>query len=270
LKNDEESIEKIKDDLLDTLNYLPIDSNIKEIKAEKEFLNKLTYDKEYWENLSYDDVQEIIKRIAPLMVFKRSDPVTRVELDIEDVIKQRKLIEFGPLGDEKQEYVEVYKKKVEDKIKELTNKHPTIKKIKNDELISDSDLEKLEDSLNAPELFITEETLQKLYGEHKGTLVEFIKKILGLYKFPDSKDRIEEAFRTFTIELNNKMELSSEQINFIRTLKTVFSAKKNIEYKDLFEPPFTNIPNAPVPLFKKQELQEILVFCNGLVQEVKK
>lgn len=269
LKNDEDTIEKIKEDISDIWNYIPIDSNIKEIKEQKELLNKLIYDKEYWTNLNYENLQEIIEKISPLMIFKRSEPVTRIELDIEDVIKQRKIIEFGPIGDEKQEYVEVYKNKVENRIKELTDKHPTIKKIRNDEIISERDIEELEKSLNSPELFITEETLQKLYGEHKGTIIEFIKKIMGMYKYTDSKERIEEAFRTFIIELDGKVKLSSEQISFVRTLKTVFSAKKHIEYRDLFEPPFTNIPNAPVPLFKKEALQEILVFCTGLEKEVK-
>ncbi len=120
--------------------------------------------------------------------------------------------------------------------------------------------------MNGPELYITEEILQKAYRQHKGTLVQFIKKILGLYEFPDAKKRIEEAFKAFIIEKNY---LNSDQVNFLRTIQTVFLKKHHIEYSDLFEPPFTNFGvNAPIPLFNNDELKEVIQLCDKLEVEV--
>lgn len=165
-----------------------------------------------------------------------------------------------------EEYVSTYVDKVEKKIRELAETHPTIMKIKHDEVLTEEDLKNLEKTLNSPDLYVTEETLQKAYRQHKGTLVQFIKKILGLYEFPDAGRRVGDAFRAFIIEKNY---LNSDQVNFLRTIQTVFTKKQHIEYADLFEPPFTNFGvNFPVPRFEETELQEVITMCNGLEKEV--
>ncbi|MBI5392280.1 hypothetical protein HZA96_00285 [Candidatus Woesearchaeota archaeon] len=121
--------------------------------------------------------------------------------------------------------------------------------------------------MNSPELYITEETLQKVYEQHKGTLTQFIKHILGLYKFPDSQQRIEEDFKKFIVA-HNKV-YTADQINFLRALMTVFSKKKHIEYHDFFEPPFTNFgTHAPTPLFSEEQLKEMVELCNQLEKEL--
>ncbi|MGI0022114.1 MAG: type I restriction-modification enzyme R subunit C-terminal domain-containing protein, partial [Nitrososphaeraceae archaeon] len=88
--------------------------------------------------------------------------------------------------------------------------------------------------------------------------------VLGLYEFPDPKQKIKEAFSTFVVEKNY---LNSNQVNFIRTLATVFSSKKHVELDDFFNPPFTNI-GTPTSLFKKEELEEIVGLCKKLEVEV--
>lgn len=66
-----------------------------------------------------------------------------------------------------------------------------------------------------------------------------------------------------------KNYLSADQVNFLRTIQTVFSKKHHIDYGDLFEPPFTNFgPNAPVPLLQKDDLDQILNKCKTLEVEV--
>lgn len=259
LNKDKGTIDRLKEDICEAITCLP--PTIKKVKDKEQLLNKIT-DQFFWKNITYEDVLTIIEEVAPLMIYKRSESVPRIVLDIEDVVQQRKFIEFGPLPS--QEYVEVYKNKVEKKILQIAEEHPTIKKIKKDQVLTEHDLEKLEKTLNAPELYITEDTLKKVYEEHEGTLVEFIKKILGLYKFPDAKERIEEAFKTFIIEMSNKLQLNANQINFLRSLQTVFATKHHVEYRDFFEPPFTNIEHAPSPLFEKEKLYEMLNFCNKL------
>jgi type I restriction enzyme R subunit len=162
--------------------------------------------------------------------------------------------------------VGVYKEKVESKIKKLADEHPTIKKIKKNDVLSEEDLQKLENTLNSPDLYITEKTLQEVYQQHKGTLVEFIKKILGLYEFPNPEKRIAEEFKTFVVEHNF---MNADQINFVRTLQTVFTKKKHIEYKDFFDAPFTNFGvDAPVPLFTEDQLNQMVTLCKHLAKEV--
>ena len=261
LNRDKGTIDRLREDICEAINCLP--HTINKVKEKEQLLNRIT-DPFFWSKIIYEDVLTIIDEVAPLMIYKRAEPVPKIVLDIEDIVQQRKIIEFGPAEKPKQEYVEVYKDKVEKKILKLAEDHPTIKKIKKDQALTERDLEKLEKTLNSPQLYISEDTLKKVYEEHEGTLVEFIKKVLGLYKFPDAKEKIEEAFKTFIIETDSKLNLNADQINFLRALQTVFSTKHHIAYRDFFEPPFTNIDHAPLPLFKKEQLYDMLTFCNKI------
>lgn len=136
-----------------------------------------------------------------------------------------------------------------------------------DEALTEADLSDLELTLNNPELYITEDVLQKVFSQNKGTLVQFIKNILGLYKFPDPKERIRDAFNTYIIE--NSRHYSADQLNFIRTVQTVFSRKKHIEYTELFDAPFTNFGiNAPMPMFTENELNDFINICGVLEKEI--
>jgi type I restriction enzyme R subunit len=244
------------------VDCLPEELNV--IKPKLAFKEKVLSNR-FWENVSFEDSQMLISELAKLMKYMASEPRKTIVLDMDDMIQQRKLIEFGP--DAKQEYVKVYKEKVEDRIKKLADEHPAILKIKNNEMLTESDLRDLELTLNNPELYITEDVLQKVYTQNKGTLVQFVKNILGLYKFPDPAVRIKDAFDTYIIE--NSRHYSADQLNFIRTVQTVFSKKKHIEYSELYDAPFTNFGiNAPMPMFTENELNDFINICGTLEKEI--
>jgi type I restriction enzyme, R subunit len=262
LLNDEKAFEKLKKEIAETVMCLP--KTINDVKKKEELIDKILT-KEFWEKITYEDTETIIQEIAPLMRYKQSEPRPQIILDIDDLVQERKTIEFGP--EQKSEYIDDYKSKVEKKIKQLANDHPTIKKIKENKQITEKDLKKLEQTLNSPDLFITEENLQKVYSQSNGTLTQFIKKILGLYEFQKPEELIDDEFKTYIVE--NSDELNSAQINFLRILKTVFSKTKHLDYTDFFEPPFTNIPKAPTPLFKEEKLKEMVKFCKKIETEVK-
>jgi len=263
LKHDKAEFDRLKEEIAEDLNSLPL--TIREVKDKESLLDRVLSPL-FWQNTTFDDVQSLLREIAPLMRYSLPEPRPQIILDIDDIVEQRELIEYGPTIAPKSEYVLDYRTKVENRIKVLAEQHPTILKIKRDEVLTEEDLRSLEETLNSPELYVTEEILQKIYKQHTGTLVQFIKKILGLYEFPDPEKEIEEAFKTFMIERNY---LNADQVNFLRTIQTVFTKKRHIEYADLFEPPFTSFgPRAPVPLFEKEELIEVIDLCGNLELEV--
>ena len=91
--------------------------------------------------------------------------------------------------------------------------------------------------------------------------------VLGIYQKPDSQQRVEEAFQTYMIE--HQKQYSADQLNFIRTLETVFLRKKHVDYGDLYEAPFTNFGiNAPVPLFEEIDLKDFISLCDSLEREL--
>jgi len=263
LDKNQAEIDRLKNDIGEVMDFLPL--NIREVKQEEDLIKTLQKPS-FWKDVSYDDAQAILWELTPLMRYKRTEPRPSITLDIDDVIQEGGYIEFGPVTEPKSMLAKTYMEKVENRIKELAEKHPTIQKIMRDEVLNEKDLEDLEKTLNGPDLYVTEETLQKLYRQHNGTLVQFIRNLLGVYAFPEPEKKIDEAFRTFMIEKNY---LSADQVNFLRTIETVFKRKHHVEYSDLFEPPFTNFgPNAPVPLLKKDDIDEVLNICRDLESEV--
>lgn len=262
LNKNKEEIQRLSKDIVENINCLP--RSINEVKSKNELLDKIC-EAPFWKKISYNDYLVLLKEISPLMRYKRSEPVPKITLDIGDVVQLRRLIEYGPASNPQQEYVKVYKDKIEKRIQLLAKKHPTIKKILNNEEITEKDIDKLEDVLNSPELYITEDTLRKTYGQPRGTLTKFIKAILGLYSFPEPQKLIEEAFKTYMIE---RSDLNADQIRFLITLKTVFLQKRHIELTDFYEAPFTNIGKAPRPLFREEELKEMVVLCNHIEKEI--
>jgi len=263
LERNRAELERLKNEIGEIMDYLPF--TIKDVR-DKEKLIKMVQRPEFWRGITYEDAQMLLLELTPLMKYRRSEPRPSIILDIDDVIQEREYIDYGPVTAPKSILARTYVDRVEKRIKDLAKKHPTIQKILRDERITERDLEALEKTLNSPELYVTEEVLQKLYRQPYGTLVQFIKKVLGLYEFPDPVKRIEEAFKTFIVEKNY---LSGDQVNFLRTIQTVFTRKHHIEYSDLFDPPFTNFgPNAPVPLFQKEDIDEVINMCLNLELEV--
>jgi len=266
LTGNENEVERQKKGIAEMLNCLPRTLDI--VKEKEELLDKVLSTK-FWNELSYKDCQLLLHEFAELMRYKMSEPRPQIILDLDDFVKERGTIQFGP--DSQEEYVHVYKEKVEKKIKELAQAHPTIQKIRADAVLTEDDLEELEEVLNRPELFITEDVLRRAYGQGRGTLVQFIKKILGLYQFPDSKEKIKEAikeaFQTYIIE--NNRQYSADQLNFIRTIQTVFARKKHIEMVDFYEAPFTNFGiSAPMPMFAEDELKDFVDLCERMESEL--
>ena len=146
--------EKIKEDLAS------LATTIKEVKDVEE---KLTWMKSigFWENLDQERLEDLQETFAPLMKFRKSESNTIIQLNLPDQIKERKWIIYGPSGEGA--FAESYKGKVEAKIKQLTEVSIPLKKLKQGEILTEEDRAELEKALNTPDLYITEDILQKVY-----------------------------------------------------------------------------------------------------------
>lgn len=260
LQDKKDEIKALQKSIVEDIKRLP--RNLSAVKAKQEQIDHVLSD-DFWINISYDKCEYIKEHLVEIMKHKQMEEKEIIKLDLDDLITERKWIEFGPSGEG--DYVENYKEKVEQKIIDLIDKHPTLQKIKKDIPIQDSDIADLEDTLNSPELYITEENLRKAFTQPYGTFIQFIKSILGKYRFPEPEELINESFNTYVVERNNRNPLAPDQIRFIRTLKNVFAKKKHIEYNDLFEPPFTQFgTDAATKLFPEEELHEIINIFNSI------
>ena len=257
----DEGPEKLIDEICESLTRVPQD--IDEVSKKKELIN-LALDKgnKFWENITTEKITQLRDELSPLMVYQQSEPIKTILIKMDDVIQERDSVRYGPelTSIDSQTYIE----KVEKKIRELAKSNPIILKIKNDEQLTEKDIESLADALNSSELGITEQTLSKAYNTPKRDIVEFIRHILGLTKLPNKDDMIEEAFSGFLLTKN----FNADQINFIRILESVFISKKSIAFADFYDPPFSNIGKPLASYFEKEGLLELEKCCKTLEKEV--
>lgn len=260
LRCNSDEILQLKESIKKDVKRLP--RNLSSIKEKEIYINMVLSDK-FWEDLSYKNCELIKDNLTDMMKHKQLEEIEILKLDLDDLVSERKWIEFGPAGEG--DFVMNYREKVEKRVLDLAQTHPALNKIKNDIPISEQDIEDLENTLNGPDLYISENNLRKAFIKPYGTFMQFIKNILGKYKFPNPEELINESFNTYVVERNNKNQLSADQLRFLRTIRSVFIKKKHIEYNDLFEPPFTSFgADAATRLFSEEELREIVYTFNKI------
>lgn len=189
-----------------------------------------------------------------------------VALDLEDEwLEAVTYVEIGPKGErvDKREYVAQW----EQTINEQVAFEPLIRKVRDEEPLTEMEEVALARQLNKPDLYYNEDNLRRAYRDPGGTLVDFIRAALGMIKMKSPDERIEENFRAWLVSRS----LTSEQAQYLSLLKNRGIAKGQIELEDLFAPPLSilNSGGLGVELFGEQGLKDMVADLNQSVFEEK-
>ena len=192
---------------------------------------------------------------------KPFDFVIVPESEISDEITSREIINIGPEGmaiDRK-----AYTEKFAEKIKSMETE-PIVKKVLDDKILTNEEIQKLTEKLNSPEYYFNQENLQEAYKEPSGSIVDFIKAVLGRYKFPTKKERVEDAYFSWLRQKN----FTSEQTKLLVQLRDRFVAGDvEITTEDFTKPPFSDQGGISYALsiFGEDNLKETLDELNQTV-----
>jgi type I restriction enzyme, R subunit len=236
---------------------------INKVQEHEAFIREVL-SKSFWSSVSWESAQRMLTELAPLMLFMRKEPQQTIVIDMGDVIEQKKYFEMGVA--QQHNYVTKYREHVEERIRKIAADSPVIQKIARDEVLSEADLQLLEDTIFGPDLAKNPAELGKAVSGTESILVSLIKRVLGMYGEANPADRIKDAFQTYMIE-NNK-HYSADQLNFICMVESVFSRKLHITYADFWEPPFITLGNAPEPMFSTSELETFVGICSRIEREL--
>jgi type I restriction enzyme R subunit len=165
----------------------------------------------------------------------RREFLTIREGSLEDEFRKRAMMIVGPEGlaiDRK-----TYRDKWAEKIVELHKADPAVRKIFAGEDLTDEEWEALARRLNSPEYYFDEKALRKAFEQPTGSLSDFIRAALGLYKFPTREERIERAFDAWVAE--HSKSIRPEQAQMLRLLKNRVLAGDQIEMRLFSQPPFS-------------------------------
>ena len=261
LRGDAGEIERQKLMIGQMVECLPL--TINKVQEHEELIREVL-SKSFWQSVSYEAAGKMLAGLAPLMPYMRKEPQQTIVIDMGDEIALRERILMT--GEKEQTYITKYREQVEDRIRKIADENPAIQKIARDEVLSEADIHGLEAALFGPDLARNDPALDRAVTDTGGAIVPFIRRVLGMYGGTGPKERIRDAFRTYMME-NNK-HYSADQLNFIRMVESVFAAKKHITCEDFWEPPFSNLGNAPEPMFSKAELASFVGICARIEREL--
>ncbi|MDO8873099.1 MAG: DEAD/DEAH box helicase family protein [Methanoregula sp.] len=261
LRNDTGEIERQKLLIGGMIECLPL--TINKVQEREAFIREVLSNA-FWYSVTYESAQRMLTELAPLMPYMRKEPQQTIVIDMGDVIEQKKYFEMGVA--QQHTYVTKYLELVDERVRKIAADNPIIQKIARDEVLSEADLQQLEATIFGPDLVKNPAELGKAVSGTESILVSLIKRVLGMYAEANPADRIKDAFRTYMME-NNK-HYSADQLNFIRMVESVFSAKKHITYADFWNPPFITLGNAPEPMFSTDELKTFEGICSRVEREL--
>jgi type I restriction enzyme R subunit len=192
-----------------------------------------------------------------------SEFTTIPEGSLEDEIRKRELLIVGPEGLAIDRAT--YQDKWQEKIVQMKGSDPAIEKIFAGEELTEEEWEDLAQRLNSPKYYFDEESLRRAFEQPTGSLSDFIRATLGLFKFPTREERIERAFNTWVAEHSDSIEPA--QARMLRLLRARVLTGEQIEMPMFNRPPFSlwGGLSRMDGLFGKEKLQTMIDEINALL-----
>ncbi len=224
---------------LEVANLLQL--SLKVIRDNKPNLMKVMQP-EFWANLTFADIEFLVKKIAPLMMYYVPDSGKMIQVDAPDIVLSREKFEMEIKEDQN--------------LKEFIETNPLIKKIRDGKPVTPKELKEIEQDLNAlrPEI-----TIENIQVHKKKDFIVFLKDLIGLSDDKNPREIIEERFDEFIIDAN---KYNSKQMEFLLLLKKVLADRKYVGRKDFASDPL--MEERPWELFGEEELNRIVRSCEEL------
>lgn len=182
---------------------------------------------------------------------------------LEDTFRRQETIIVGPegLAVDRREYSDKWKEKV----LELYKTDPAVQKIFAGNELTEKEWEELEQRLNSPKYYFQEQTLRKAFEQPTGSLSDFIRAALGVFKFPTREERIEKVFVTWIAEHSNSIK--PEQAQMLRLLQSRVLVGEAIDVALFSKPPFSLLGGRArmEQLFGRDGLKQIVEEFNSLL-----
>lgn len=216
----------------------------------------------FWQHLDLTRLVNLQTVFAPLMRYRTNTTNRAVEINLPDSITQRSWIIYGPTGEGA--FAESYREQVEALVRRLADQLPELEKLRQGKTLGEDELDRIGDTLNQTDLFITEDTLRKAFEAPAGSLADFLRHILcDGTNLANREQRITAAFDTF---IATHSYLRANQLNFLRAVKAAVLRHGRVTRAALSEPPLSRAGRVEA-LFPPQDIEELITLTNELLDE---
>ncbi|MDO6738740.1 DEAD/DEAH box helicase family protein [Wenyingzhuangia sp. 2_MG-2023] len=260
LAEEADQFDTLKENIINIVSELPL--TINSVAKHKSYINQVITN-HFWSTVSDTDFDILAETIAPLIHFREPTivPSGATRLNLEDVLKTKELVEFGPENEAVS--ISKYREMVEAKVKELTERNTILQKLKGGKTITEEEANALAEELHDADPHITEALLRKVYNHQKAKFIQFIKHILGIEILERFDDQVTKAVQQFITE---HTYLTTRQIEFLNLLKNYIIEHGSIEKRDLIQAPFTIIHSKGIRgVFSPNEIKDILTLTEKFI-----
>jgi len=230
-ESNSDGIDKIQDITKEKLENI-WSSNLEAVRNKSDEIMKVSQEK-FWEDLTFDDVDFLIKEIAPLMIYYEKTRKARIHIDAPDFIKSVEELKM-----------DVKENPDLEKFKESA----LIQKIKNGG-VTWKELFEISKQLSELNPAWSMENVQKTQD-----FVVFLRDILELKDLPDPEQMIKDEFEGL-IRRDNK-NYNADQISFLRILGAYFAYNKHLEKQDFTAHPLSD--ENPLQKFNTEQLVHLI------------
>jgi len=260
LANEEDRAAAICESIRSQLDELPMTVNV--VNRERDLI-EAALKETWWNDVSDIDLHQLAERLAPLMKYRTIGPRPWMELDLKDMIAIKEKIDLG--GDLGLLSTASYRERIESFIRDLVEANPVLEKVQHGEPISVDEIHELAELLESSELQVTEIRLRQIYDNRTAHFLQLIRHVLGLEHLESWEETVSDRFDAF---IAAHTDLTSLQIQFLRTLTTYILQRRHLEKRDLVDAPFTGFhPRGIQGLFTAAEIDEILSLTHALVRD---
>lgn len=174
-------------------------------------------------------------------------------------------VEVGREGEriDKRDYLTNWNKTIQTAVKD----DELIRKVRDEESLSEDEEQALAARLNRPEMYFNEDNLRRAYRRPGGSLIDFIRAALGKLRIKSREEELTENFQAWLISKS----LTPDQAQYLSLLKNRGIASGKIELEDLFNPPLSilNAAGLGVELFGEVGLKTVIEDMNESVFQEK-
>ncbi|MBU1049735.1 DEAD/DEAH box helicase family protein [Candidatus Bipolaricaulota bacterium] len=258
LADETDRSEAIRESIRSQLDELPMTVNL--VNRERALI-EAALKEVWWIDGSDADLHQLAERLAPLMKYRTIGPRPWMELDLNDMTVIKEKIDLG--GNLGLLSTASYRERIESFIRDLVEANPVLEKLQRGQSISMDEIHELAELLESSELQVTEKRLQQIYDNRTAHFLQLIRHVLGLEHVSSWEETVSKRFDAF---IAAHTDLTSLQIQFLRTLNTFILQRQQVEKRDLVDAPFTLLhPSGIQGLFTNAEIDEILRLAGELV-----
>lgn len=243
--------ESLREKIVLLAEKLEAKSTIPAVKRQLDLIQEVQT-QHFWINVTLPMIENVRRKLRNLIQFVDKGDKIIIYTNFEDELGEHTEVGLGAITGVGASLAQ-YRKKIEAYIKSHESQ-PTIEKLKNNEPITQQDLEALEELLFQASEIDSREKYDELFDKGK-PLGLFVRELVGL-----DRAAAKEAFAEYL----NESRFNARQIEFVNRIIDYLTANGIMELSALHEPPFTDMHDRSLDgLFA--EIQRIM-----LVDRIKK